>query len=185
MPHINYHPAPGFGDLLPGNFVVPQNPIRDAGTVMVPSVQAANGGATSYIPHLGELMPGMFVVPQNPVRDAMLSPDVTRPIGGAGKPLTEAVSASLGGLSCGSGCGCGGCGNSGMGDLDLSSITNTLTTNYGIGPVQIPLWGWIAGGVAAWMIFMPSGAAYRTERAQLRAKYRGYRRVAGYAGQYA
>lgn len=54
MAKLNRHPAPGFGDLLPGSFVVPQNPI-------------AGQQAISYIPKIGELLPGRFTVPQNPL----------------------------------------------------------------------------------------------------------------------
>lgn len=55
MSHINRHPAPGIGDLLPGFYVVPQNPIR-----------AAQQGI-GYVPHFGELVPAMFTVPDNPL----------------------------------------------------------------------------------------------------------------------
>ena len=103
--HLPFHPAAGFGDLLPGHFVVPQNPIRDAGTPMVPSVQAASGNVPVRIPKMGDLLPGMFVVPQNPLMAAIMGADVTQPDKGAGK----AVVASLHGLGCGGGCG-GACG---------------------------------------------------------------------------
>lgn len=51
----NNHPAPGFGDLLPGFFVVPQNPFT-------PPVR---------VPGIGDILPGRFIVPQNPLRDAL------------------------------------------------------------------------------------------------------------------
>lgn len=50
---LNHHPSPGFGDLLPGFFVVPQNPIK--------------AGEAKYIPAIGDLLPGRFSVPQNPL----------------------------------------------------------------------------------------------------------------------
>lgn len=56
MSHIPFHPAPGFGELMPGDYVVPQNPIS-----------AAQKGI-GYIARMGELMPGQFSVPQNPIR---------------------------------------------------------------------------------------------------------------------
>ncbi len=49
------HPAPGLGDLLPGFYVVPQNPLR--------WVEQGVG----YVPHFGELMPAKFTVPENPL----------------------------------------------------------------------------------------------------------------------
>ena len=55
---INRQLAPGLGDILPGNFVVPQNPITSP-------------IAGAYVPHIGELMPGKFVVPQNPLLVAL------------------------------------------------------------------------------------------------------------------
>jgi hypothetical protein len=55
MSHIPFHPAPGFGELMPGDFVVPQNPIT-----------AASKGVR-YIARMGELMPGQFSIPQNPI----------------------------------------------------------------------------------------------------------------------
>jgi hypothetical protein len=67
MSHIPFHPAPGLGDLLPGEFVVPQNPIRDAGTALVPSAVALAGGRPYKVAKLGDLMPGKFTVPQNPI----------------------------------------------------------------------------------------------------------------------
>lgn len=53
MNHIGIHPAPGIGDMLPGWWAVPQNPITAA--------------AAKYNPRMGELLPGSFVVPQNPI----------------------------------------------------------------------------------------------------------------------
>lgn len=56
---LNMHPAVGMGDLLPGWFVVPQNPIK--------------GGGAKYIPHIGEILPGRFAVPQNPLIQSIRS----------------------------------------------------------------------------------------------------------------
>lgn len=55
MSHIPFHPAPGFGELLPGNFVVPQNPITGDREVV------------ARVPTIGELLAAHFVVPQNPL----------------------------------------------------------------------------------------------------------------------
>jgi hypothetical protein len=132
MAHIPYHPAPGFGDLLPGDFVVPQNPIRDAGTVLVPSVQAMTGGRTVRVPHLAELLPATMVVPQNPIRDAMASGARA----GAGMP---GMSSCAGCAGCGAGCG--------MGELgDLGDLSLTLQQPY----LGVPLWVLLAGGAGVW-----------------------------------
>ncbi len=55
MAQINGHPAPGFGELIPGSYVVPQNPIT----------MAESG--VRYVNRMGELLPGAFSVPQNPI----------------------------------------------------------------------------------------------------------------------
>ena len=109
-----------------GWMVVPQNPIRDAGTALVPSLQGLAAGRAVRIPHVGELMPGQFAVPQNPLRGA------------------------LGRVGCGcAGGGClGGCG--GMGDtisdwFNSDSLTNSLA---------IPNWAILAAiGLGGIMLF--------------------------------
>lgn len=104
--HLPYHPAPGFGDLLPGHFVVPQNPIRDAGTALVPSVQAAAHNKVTRVAKMGDLLPGAFTVPQNPLLAAIMGAEPSKPDAHAAK---KAV-AKLHGLGCGCGCAgaCGG-----------------------------------------------------------------------------
>lgn len=52
------------GELLPGFFVVPQNPIWDNKSR---SVAPMGFAGAKYIPHIGELLPGRFSVPQNPL----------------------------------------------------------------------------------------------------------------------
>lgn len=52
---INRQLAPGLGDLLPGSFVVPQNPLMP----------------TRYIPKIGDLLPSRFAVPANPLISAI------------------------------------------------------------------------------------------------------------------
>lgn len=59
MPNCPYHPAPGLGDLVPGMFVVPMNPIT-----------AANGGVT-YVPRIGDLVRAHYTVPMNPLVPGM------------------------------------------------------------------------------------------------------------------
>jgi hypothetical protein len=144
---------------------------------MVAGLAAAARGVPTRIPHLGELMPGMFAVPQNPVLDAMASVNVVKPVAGAG----------MSGLGCGcvSGlCGCGGSGSgSGMSGLgfDLQTTWDSVVTTASQPYLGVPLWGWGLGAVAVLMLMSPGGSDYRRERRALRSKYRGYRRLAGYA----
>jgi len=103
---LNYHPAPGLGDLLPGFFVVPQNPVRDAETALVPSVQALNPGAILKKPHIGDFLPGtFFAVPQNPVR--------------------KNLATGMGGLSCGGSGQCSGGNFYGMSGMGATTATTT------------------------------------------------------------
>lgn len=69
MSWIPYHPAPGFGELVPGAFVVPQNPIVDTKDPSVsPDSFAGNGSSgVKYIPRMAEILPSRFAVPQNPL----------------------------------------------------------------------------------------------------------------------
>lgn len=130
MPHLRYHPAPGFGDLLPGFAVVPQNPIRDASTGLVPSLQALSAYRITRRPHVGELMPAQFTVPQNPLVNALVNP--------------------LGSLQ-----GCGGCaGCGGMGDLSISGVTTWLQAPSFIS--SIPNW-MLYGGLGAAAFFFLGG----------------------------
>lgn len=105
MAHLNFHPAVGFGELMPGSFVVPQNPMR----------LAASG--VGYIPHIGELMPGSFVVPENPLRRALMaaSPEKAAPSASGTGPGVPGVS----GCGC---CGLSGCGDCGYGACSLSGM---------------------------------------------------------------
>jgi hypothetical protein len=114
---LNQHPAPGLGDLLPGFFVVPQNPMA----------------STTYVPRIGDILPGSFPVPQNPIKDYMSGrlnliarePGVQGKING--KPA--GVSGCSGG-SCGCGGSCGG-GLSGVGE-DFAVIQADITAgDYG------------------------------------------------------
>lgn len=117
--NINFHPAPNraLGELLPGWFDVPQNPIT----------QQAYGVA--YTPTLGEIMPGSYAVPQNPMMDftrGNVLPIGMKP-GVKGQINGQPVGVSGVGCGCGGSCG-GGCGG-GMGDIstDLSTFMADLT----------------------------------------------------------
>lgn len=75
MAHTNYQLAQGIGQLMPGNFVVPQNP------VVAGFVSPSTAGMRAA--HLAELMPGMFPVPQNPLIAALTAstPECAKGIG--------------------------------------------------------------------------------------------------------
>lgn len=119
MASIDFHPAPGLGELLPGFFIVPQNPIEPDFTELVPTPQAMSGGRPVYIAHAGELMPASFPVPQNPL---------VKELSGLGV---------LGCGGCGAGCGCAGAhpmsglaGLEGLGAFSLSDITSNVQQNW-------------------------------------------------------
>src|ERR1700689_2411178 len=64
-----FHVAPGLGDMAPGWFALPQNPLTmGASTVLVPTMGATAPGRRVKTPHLADLVAGSFAVPQNPVR---------------------------------------------------------------------------------------------------------------------
>lgn len=167
MSTINFHPAPGLGDLLDGWFVVPQNPVRDAGTPMVPSVQATMPGRVMVKPHMGDFLPGTFTVPQN--------------------PIVKNLQTGMGGLACvgGMGCACGSpsCAGPepyyyGMSGFDLTTI-QTWATSPSFVSASIPNWAlWGGAAVALWFMTQPSGSEYREKRKALRSEYAGYRRLA-------
>lgn len=50
--NLNFHPAPGMGELMAGWFSVPQNPIT---------------AAVRYTPRIGELVNAHFSLPENPL----------------------------------------------------------------------------------------------------------------------
>lgn len=58
-----YHPAPGtLGELMPGSFVVPQNPIYDNKSRALDPMGFVG---VRYIPSMGEILPSRFTVPRN------------------------------------------------------------------------------------------------------------------------
>jgi hypothetical protein len=134
MAQINYHPAPGLTGILPGWFVVPQNPIQPE----------------TYQPGIGEIIGASFVVPQNPIADYTTGrPNFLGKKPGAparinGKPVS----------SCGCGGACASC--SGLGNIqaDLQAISDKVSAGQWGDAIQsplfgIPLWGILAGVAAA------------------------------------
>lgn len=94
---LNMHPAIGLGEMLPGWFAVPQNP-----------VQAAHG--VTYTPGIGEIIGGTFAVPQNPVKDYTA---------GSVRALGTAP-------DCGCGCGgsSGGCGGGKINGIGMGALSD-------------------------------------------------------------
>jgi hypothetical protein len=142
--NIGRHPAPGLGELQPGWFVVPQNPVD---------------GPISYIRGIGDILAtGGFAVPQNPVTG--YSGGSVLPIGvQPGTPGTlnnKPISSGLHGCGCGG--GCGSCG-SGMGDIsaEFTQLTSDLSNgNYTQALTSdtlfsIPVWAY--GLILAAMVF--------------------------------
>lgn len=157
MANLNIHPAPGFGDLTSGFFVVPQNPI-----------QMAREGI-SRVPSLGEFMAAAFAVPQNPVLDYSYG-DV-RPLG-QGASNVALLNKKFGGMGdCG--CGCGGGGGCGMGALDLSAVTDFAQADtLGVG---IPNWGVAAAAVIGYMfLFGTAGGTGRSRYSRARRAAAAY-----------
>lgn len=165
MAHLNFHPAPGFGDLLPGFFVVPQNPIRGASTPMVPSVQAAAGGQVVRVPHVGDLLPGQFPVPQNPIRAAMGGLGAYQFNNGLYGPdgvlyrrrLWPADRHTISGLGCGcgcsDGCGCGGTNPSGLQGIS-DSVAAWVTAPSPVSSISnFVFYGGLAAAGAYFMFF--------------------------------
>ncbi len=133
MAQLNYHPAPGMGDLLPGFYVVPQNPVQPV----------------KYIRGISEILPGSFPVPQNPVKD--YTRGQTKLIGQNGM--------SGCGCGCGGGSSCGQInGIKGVGDLstDWGTFTGDISAgNYGAA-LQATIFGvpiWAIGGALALVLF--------------------------------
>jgi hypothetical protein len=172
MSQLSFHPAPGLGDLTPGFFVVPSNPIRNDSTVLVPSVQASAGGRIVRKPHIGEFVAASFVVPSNPIR-RNLATGMMGLGGGMG---------GCGGMGCG--CGTPDCGGGygynpyGLQGLDLTSIEAWAQQPSFVSP-SVPNWMLYGGAAAAaYFLLMPGGSEYRQKRSALRSQYRGYRRAA-------
>ena len=70
MPFINVHPAPGLGEMLPGWYVVPNNPFQ-------PRKPVAIGKG------MGLMLPASTPIPQNPLIDTLKT--VGMPAGQTGK----------------------------------------------------------------------------------------------------
>jgi hypothetical protein len=160
MAGINRHPAPGLGELQPGWFVVPQNPID---------------GPVSYIRGIGDILgTGGFAVPQNPVTG--YSAGHVLPIGVHPGAKGMINNKPVGVSGCGCGGTCGGCGGgAGMGDLssDFNAFTADLTAGNYMTAIQapifgIPVWGYLAGLA----LFMFAGGEKHSYAGRGRRAYR-------------
>jgi hypothetical protein len=165
MAHLGRHPAPGLGELIPGWFSVPSNPI-------IPP---------TYIPHIGELLPASFPIPQNPLIAAVMSPP------GYGLPNQSGL-----GCGCAPGCGSGMCGGAqgmaglsgdcgcigGMCGCGMGQFADPMSLALLAGGVILLLWLWTPGGREHREAQARLLKTYQRQSAYLKAKARGYRRVA-------
>lgn len=155
-----YHPAPGLGVMLPGWFVVPNNPFE-------PPVPVA------YQPTLRELMPAKFAVPENPLIRALS-------LGAAPKCLCT-------GIGCGLGCPLHGMRGlpeiwqqvkgtaTGVWDTVTSGVSGALSGN-------LTTYALLGGGALVLYMLLSRGGGYRRAAAQARSEYR--RKIAGLKSQY-
>jgi hypothetical protein len=160
------HPAPGLGDLMPGWFAVPQDPIT-----------MAQQGVT-MTPGIGDILPGSWVVPQNPILDfvkgqvKMIGQGQGKGYGNVQSKNAQVNGQGVSGLgcggSCGGGCGCDDCGGGGgLGQVDFSSSLTAIGSDISAGnwsnvPADIgtmlqsqtvlgvPLWGALIAGYFLW-----------------------------------
>jgi hypothetical protein len=160
------------GDLLPGYFVVPNNPITSA---------AGGPGATGIgrVAHVGELMPASFVVPENPLMNALVTV-------GRGPASQKSLSGLGGGCGCtGLGCGCGDrMSLSGLGEFNMDSVTQNLNpANWSATTMAM-----VGGGVLLLILMMrPGGSEYKAAVTRAKADYQStiasirkkYKRVGG------
>ncbi len=148
---LSFHPAPGLGELVPGTFDVPMNPIRAANgdVVWVP------GANVKYVPRMGDLLNAYYSVPQNPLK---------RGCGmGCGCAGSYNYDAGMGAL-----------------DLSAAwnSVTSTVGSAWDTAKSAIGSTGinpWVIGGavaVAALLLFRPGGSEYSRAMASARSKYR-------------
>lgn len=171
MPMLNFHPAPGLGDLLPGWFDVPQNPIRPDSTALVPTVRAAVGNRVTRKPTMGELLPGtMFTVPQNPVMQNMAGSGLAGFT--PGRFSVPQTSVGMGGLGCG--CGCNSAAPAvGMGGLTMDG-TGLLGTGLFAGGLDLSTWGageYVTAAAGAYVLFSVLSTGKRHAQTA-RRKYR-------------
>ena len=141
MAQLNFHPAPGLGNLAPGWLLLPYNPISP-GTPMVASLGAAMPRRPIRIPRMGDLLSGRYVIPQNPILAAM---------GKTGPGTSVALADLTPGrypvpmnpiLAAQGGMGCATCGMAGLGDAIGDSISTWMDSDSPItGLSNVTFWG--------------------------------------------
>jgi hypothetical protein len=138
MAFTNFHPAPGFGQLMPGDFVVPQNPIS----------RAERG--VGYVARMGELLPGSFSVPQNPIVRNF-----------------QTGMQGMGTMGCAGGMGCEGAGFTGslagLGEISLPSID---LASFNPSTWDKTTWYMVGGGVLLLLLMMRPGQSERLRSAK-------------------
>ena len=167
MNMLPFHPASSsVGELLPGHFAIPNNPISDAYSLVA-------SDEIIYRAKLGEIMAARFSIPENPL---------LRELSGC---------SSLRGCNTSCGCGGSGCGMNGFTE-DLKgwydkAVASASTMFGGIDTTTLLLAG--GGIVALYFLLGAGGGEYRGKMSELRRKqaeerrglkrqYRGYRRAA-------
>jgi hypothetical protein len=143
--NIHRHPAPNraLGELLPGWFDIPQNPIT------------ARSQGINYTPTLGEIMAGSFTIPENPIVN-FASGNVL-PLG-VNPAKAGVVNGQPVGTGMSGGCGCGGsCGGCGGGMGDISADLTTFSTDLMAGNFQTALFTDTIAGFPAWSVLAVTG----------------------------
>jgi hypothetical protein len=155
--NINVHPAPGFGELLPGFFVVPHNPITPV----------------SRVPRIGELVAAKFSIPENPLTRALVGDNGLQPQGSRSVSMSAIGSCGCIGSMCGQGCE-----GLGMGQLPggLEAVSGFLPWILG-GAVVL----WMLsrpGGRAYHQERARAESEYQSKVSGIKARHKGYKRVA-------
>lgn len=128
------HPAPGLGDMMPGWYAVPQNPITSGGTAPQPVTVKSS---------IGDILRGQYAVPQNPI---------VSQVTGNVRPLATGM---------GMGCACGQLNGQPVGMGDFTTDWSKVSTDFSAGNYStvlqdtllgIPVWGYAVGIVAAMML---------------------------------
>jgi hypothetical protein len=142
------------GDLIPGTFTVPQNPILMNAAQKNPAALAS----------LGDLVSAAFTIPENPImratsmdRPKVLTPPDTR------NALVRSLTASRTGPASS---------DIGMGDAasTLQSIGGVLDNTYNVGGTDVPYWVFAIGGVAL-LMYLTGGKSGPSRYQRFRAAH--------------
>ena len=142
--HLNGPLAVGMGELMPGTYTVPMNPIT------------AGNGQIVYVPSMGELLRAHYTLPQNPLK---------RSLGGCG------LGCGCPGTYDG---GMGALDLSGAWDSVTNTVSNVWdTAKSAISSTGLNPWV-VGGGVAllALLLFRPGGSEYSRAMSAAKSRYR-------------